>query len=175
MRRPNLTKGQEIEFQRTKGIRYKGRVNTVTGDAVKIDITDDRWSGPKQTIVRLRDVIDPSTGHRFAYKHLTPGQPMPAKGETDEVPASLPQAEAEREEPSDSGPIFGKSDLDAWLSMGKDLLANVDSMIEEKKGEILLIENQMKELADQRNTALDDIKELEARKKMLSEFYKEKR
>lgn len=185
MRRPKLERGQEIEFQKQPGLaglRYKGRVKTVTGDAVEIEVTDDRWTAERRTIVRLRDVIDPTTGQRFAYKHLTPAS-VPAQPEATAVPSSeaptLPQpappVPAEREEPSDTGPIFGKNDLDAWLAMGKDLLENIDAMVEEKKGEILIMENQMKELADQRNTALNDIKDLEARKAMLTAFYKDRR
>lgn len=59
--------------------------------------------------------------------------------------------------------------------MGRDMLNSVDSMIEEKRGEILIIEEDMKALASQRNTALEEIKELETRKTMLAEFYKDRR
>lgn len=193
MRRPKLERGQEIEFQKMPGLtgpRYKGKVKQVTGDAVEINVTDDRWTSERTTIVRLRDVIDPTTGQRFAYKNLpTPAQAVAAQSTTPVEPAppppmgpaTPPTAQTEptaapiEEESSDSGPIFGKNDLDAWLSMGKDLLTNIDSMIEDKKGSILLIENQMKELVDQRNAALNDIKEMEAKKLLLADFYKEKK
>jgi hypothetical protein len=178
MRRPELEKNQEIEFVRgadsadVRARRYKGKVKQVLGDAVQINVTDEKWTGARETVVRFKDVIDPATGERFSLKRADrPAPPAQEEAITLPQPAPLPQLDA-----SSSGEhSFRKSDLDAWLSMGRDMLNSVDSMIEEKRGEILIIEEDMKALADQRNTALEEIKELETRKAMLAEFYKDRR
>jgi len=173
MRRPELTKGQEIEFIRgvdsgdLRARRYKGKVKTVLGDAVQITVTDDRWVGVKETTVRFKDVIDAATGERFSLKKPEGKKPEVAPTDAWEMDVS-PRSPLE----VPPGESFKKTDLDAWLAMGRDMLGSVDSMIEEKRGEILIIEEDIRQLSDQRNAALVEIKDLEARKEMLSEFYK---
>lgn len=195
---PDLEKGQTVHFTRgpesesgPKPRRYEGRVKETMADAVRLIVTDPKWGGAKETIVRYRDLIDPATGEKFSVSakktkapvidtNITP--PSPPKGLVErelglqrEVVETVDRAlheTVDRKDEEPSGEVrFAKTDLDTWLAMGRDMLASIDGMIEDKKAEIALIEEDIKALIDQRNGAQADIKELEQKRKLLQQFY----
>lgn len=182
---PDLDKGQEVMFVRgvdsdtgIKPRRYAGKVKETMADAVRLTVTDERWGGAKETIVRYRDLVDPETGEKYSISSKKkpvqeePTLPRPS-------PFAPPADFGKPEEPEEAEPAsepekevrFAKTDLDTWLSMGREMLASIDTMIGDKKMEIAMIEEDIKGLIDQRNTATNDINDLEQKRKMLQQFY----
>lgn len=196
---PDLEKGQTVHFTRgpesesgPKPRRYEGRVKETMADAVRLIVTDSKWGGSKETIVRYRDLIDPETGEKFSVSakkaktapvvDTTIAPPSPPesliKSELElqrEVVETVDRAlheTVDRKDEEPSGEVrFAKTDLDTWLAMGRDMLGSIDGMIEDKKLEIALVEEDIKALIDQRNQAQADIKELEKKRKLLQQFY----